>query len=233
MEFYNDQLQSECQALSGGVPVEAGKRPIYKSKGQPDINFLRELYQGFWEYNKDRLDSQYQLSRGRCHVRAHLICELLHNYGIDTLKVYKHWRTDDWWVFGPDRCWRFHAAAMIIDSDNNKWVWDPWIGKNSHLLTLKEWLFDKESPRPTKLLVANRTVIGDWEKAKASYTFARDLIPMDDYLVTFQALLFSVIPIRPAPLLTETAGLHLLFAIKRKNEITNGNEPSKRLIRQT
>lgn len=159
LEIINHELQQACQTLVPNVLVKVGRHPIFQVKNRPNFEWLTKLYDGFWRYNEDRIRSQYAMTQSRCHIRAHFVSTLLRCYGIDSLKVFKFWDNPSVEVYGSEERWGFHCAVMIIDSENRKWVWDPWVGANSRLLSLDEWVHDKKAPLPSELVIHNRGVL--------------------------------------------------------------------------
>lgn len=157
LEIINPTLMQECQQLVGNIPINMGNHPIFKVYNRPNFTWLAELYEKFWQYNKDKLEDQYSKTAGRCFVRAHFISMMLSIYGVDSVKIFKFWEDDtDWEAYGWSESWIFHCAVMIIDSDNDKWVWDPWVGLNAQLLSLPQWLYDQTMPAPIELMIQNR-----------------------------------------------------------------------------
>lgn len=159
LELANRELQEECQPLTGGIPLKVGNHPIYKTKNKPNFRWLSELYDKFWQYNKDKITYQYAITPSRCHVRAHFVSTLLRFYGVDSVKVLKFWDKKSCSVYEDEEDWGFHCAVMIIDSNNDKWIWDPWVGANSKLLSLSQWIDDKNAPVPSEVWVHNRGVL--------------------------------------------------------------------------
>lgn len=189
----NSRLEEECQILANNIPVKTEKHPIFAVNQRPSFAFLTELYSQFWRHNKGKIGEQNRLSLNLCHVRAHVMSIILKYYGIESLKIVKFWNQGDW-AFYDDRNWRFHCALMVIDSSNEKWVWDPWVGLHAKLLTLPQWLGDINTPKPTKVIVLNRGMLSHI-----------GIIPNEFFNChhsafnagTFQAIFGSVIPNSP------------------------------------
>lgn len=198
IEPANPRLVKECQFMSKGVPVKSDGYPIFQGSYKPSREFLFDLYHRFWKYNRSKLDEQCKISVSRCYLRAHFISFLLSLYGIDSLKIYKSWERADWQEFNvkEDDAWYYHCAVMIIDSENKKWVWDTWIGKNRELLELDEWLLQKGSPVPRKLVIANRAVMTDYKNgAEANLSFHYATASVNQ--IVFKGLLVSATPNPP------------------------------------
>jgi hypothetical protein len=158
---YNETLQAECQNIAGNIPVNVAENMIFKPARLPSLSFLTKLYEQFWGYNKDRLDDQLNNSKNLCHIRAHFVSTILHVfYGIESVKLFKRWEPVDWNGYDKKDRWTFHCATMVPASKGNPWVWDPWIGNHAKLLSLQEWLFDNQSPKPIELVIGNRGVLG-------------------------------------------------------------------------
>lgn len=209
VKLTNGELQEECQRLTGGVPLKVGSHPIYKPKNQPDFGWLSELYDKFWRYNKDKVKYQYSLTPGRCHVRAHFVSTFLRFYGVDSVKVFKFWDKNDVSVYGDEENWAFHCATMIIDSNNDKWVWDPWVGENGQLLTLSQWIDDKNAPVNSEVWLHNRGVLTVSKVDRATGiipNLAFDCSIGTEFRRFFQALCTSAIPNPPEK--TPSLGKH-------------------------
>lgn len=152
----NTKIRNACQQVVGTTPVAVGNYPIYLPENKPSYTALAGIYQQFIAYNTDvKLAAQCVNTDGYCHMRAHFAVELLGLYGVSSVKIFKFWNPTDWKQHSTSRSWTFHAAAMVIDEDNNQWVFDPWVGVNQQLQPLKQWLLQKDEPTPIKLLIAN------------------------------------------------------------------------------
>lgn len=211
----NDTLRKECEVSSKGVPVKSGQFPFFRPAYRPTPYRLCKLYHQFWKYNKARLDEQYKISESLCHIRAHFINFLLSHYGIDSLKVFKSWNTEDWKKINSERAWNFHCAVMIIDAENNKWIWDPWIGKNSKLLHLDEWLLQANEPVPKELMIANRAVVSDYKEGFEVVLSFHQFATLTCQ-VTFQGLVASATPNPPSRAIP--AVNHPFFRNTKKSE---------------
>ncbi|KTC86279.1 hypothetical protein Lbru_0773 [Legionella brunensis] len=201
VELHNDILQQECQALVGSIKVKVGEYPILKAKFYPDFDFLSNLYKNFWKYNKNKLSTQYANTAGYCHIRAHFVSTMLAYYGIDSVKIYKLWNNEDWQAFDDNKSWGFHSAVLVTDNDNKKWVWDSWVGLNSQLLEMNDWLNRKNEPKPFQVVIGNRSIIDDFYNGRQSYlSFEYGSTP--EYYNAFQAILGSAIPNSPQPMIS-------------------------------
>ncbi len=190
----NSRLREECQALVPKTPVQVGAYPIAFHTGKPTYHLLNELYQQFLKFNVDhKLNLQYQHSSGRCHIRAHFVNQLLACHGIASVKLFKHWHTADWQAYDKSRSWGFHCAAMVVDDQNQKWIWDPWVGLHKNLLTLNEWLYQKDEPTPIKCLIANSVVIVPQTNGNSAYGSRFEHLS-EGYTNAFQAVCGDAIP---------------------------------------
>jgi hypothetical protein len=207
----NATLKNECQELVKDVPVKAGEFPIHVGREErPSYEFLESLYKLFLKFNNKKLSTQYQISKGYCHLRVHLVNIMLCCYGINTVKVFKVWNPSDWEKLkerpsqqsspaseqGTNIACDFHCGTMIIDSNNNKWVWEPWVGENKKLLTLAEWVYEKDTPKPISLCITNRSVLSNHENdliSSSSYDYSFLTL----YRNVFQQLISSAIPNPP------------------------------------
>lgn len=144
------------------TPVTCGLYPIFEEK-RPPYDFIASLYKAFHTVNnRQKLAFQYMQSENLCHMRAHFISEFLRTYyHLPTLKIYKYWQETDWELFHEDKSWDFHTAMAIIDDQSVLWVWDPWVGNESTLLTLEQWLYRHDEPLPTKYMLTHHSIIGD------------------------------------------------------------------------
>lgn len=221
---YNAVLEYECQNLVG-VLVSINRYPIFKVDNQPDIAVLNRLYEQFVNYNKSRLDEQLSSTSGRCHIRAHVINTMLNHLGIDSLKVFLKWNFGAWTGFKNERNWSFHCAAMIIDNNNDKWIWDPWIGLKSRLLSFKEWVYYKEFPPPSRVVIANRSVVeGVLEDAPSCLSF--DFSFSRAYRNSYQAIQGSAIPNRPEPMLRLSTSSYSFFSVMRRESAVSAPLPA-------
>lgn len=190
----NERLKKECQSLIKGIRVKVGRYPIFTEPRRPSPQFLHNLYKVFWKYNKNKLVEQSRMSISHCFLRAHFINCMLESYGIDSQKAFLNWNLEDWGPPTRPRRWSYHCAVLIIDSDNNKWVWDPWVGNNSLLIPLNKWVLNKNRPVPRSVMIANRAVICDCRRGldtNLSFHYANQL----ENLVIFQGLIDSAIPL--------------------------------------
>jgi len=194
----NINLRNECQKLVGNMHVVVGNYPIVLPKNRISHATLAALYNQFIQYNDDnKLQTQYNNSKSYCYIRAHFVNELLGRYGIASVKVLKAWNPSDWKEFSDNKSWKFHCAAMIVDNENNKWVWDPWVGFNHRLLSLQQWVYQKDEPTPIKLLIAHRVVVNDIEQGHHGYgTRFSQLTPKN--ISTFQAVYSDAVPNPPS-----------------------------------
>lgn len=216
VSIYNDALQHECQQLSKTIPVIAGEYPLFQEPKRPSLEFLVHLYHNFLQYNNhERLVEQNNKSENYCTARAHFVSTLLGQYGITTIKLYKRWTFEQWQQFNPERrCpWKFHCATLIIDSDNHKWVWDPWIGFNKQLLTLTQWLHRKDEPTPMKLIIANSAIISDFTRGRFVEPGLKNRGPC--FFNAFQATCGSAIPNPPEHSLTAYNRNQSMVSMKR------------------
>lgn len=136
--------------------IEVGKFPLFLQKNRPSHDLLDSIYKNFVRYNdKEKLDYQYtKLSSSKCHIRAHFVNRLLEKEGIQSFKIYKYWDNPKIAWLGYDyKLWKFHCAAMILDQEGNAWVWDPWVGNNTKLLTINEWMHTADEPTPDSALI--------------------------------------------------------------------------------
>lgn len=212
LRSYNYNLELECNMLLGKHLVRVNNYPVFKVNNRPDITYLNHLYSQFWSYNKDKLEAQYFISDDFCHIRAHFINVMLSHLGIDSLKIFSLWGNDDWEGYTDNRGWKFHCAAMIIDSSNRKWVWDPWIGFSSRLLSFREWVLYKEFPIPAGVTITNRAIVNGYNQdAIPCLIFELNLPP--DYRNVFQAILGSAIPNPPQPMLRLSGYSRSFFSV--------------------
>lgn len=130
---------------------------------------------------------------------------MLSYYGIDTVKIFKTWNVIDWLTFSKDKklikLYDFHSGLMIVDKDNNKWIWDPWVGNNKRLLTLAQWVYAQNAPKPISVLIANRSVLSDYTNGKINYPNYNYFFP-ELYRNILQALIASAIPHSPVRSIT-------------------------------
>lgn len=157
----SELLKKQCGLLTD-VPVTSGKHPIFITKNRPGFNYLFSFFNNFINYNdKKRLAEQAQATDNYCAARAHFVSLLLNYYGISSLKVFKQYNISEWRKFLPPNvrtAWMYHCASMIIDADNNKWIFDPWEGSSKYLQTVQQWLSIKNEPKPRNLLLAHPCV---------------------------------------------------------------------------
>lgn len=213
----NEKIKSECQKQAGALNVVVGNYPIIAVKSKPDISFLSDLYQKFIKYNTDdKLNNQYRHSEDLCFARAHFISELLNLYGIRSIKLFKMWNSEDWKHFQKELRWKFHCAVMVVDKENNQWIWDPWVGFNHRLLTLKEWLFRKDEPMPIKLLIANSLVTNPFSEGNAAYG-SRFSQHTPEMIRAFQAVTSDAVPNPP---ILSLPRIRSTFRFFPKKEIT-------------
>lgn len=200
LQLCNVELVRECeQELGRDIAILASKYPLFKTNARPSYRVLADLYDKFFRYNRDKINHQYNLSESFCAARAHLIFLLLKSYGIAAFKLFKQYTPGSWQQFDAENPWRYHCAIMVIDEDNNKWVWDPWIGNNSTLLSLTQWLNRNNEPKPSHLMVANPMVVLDWKEGKAnSYSLVDTFLYNNNrFFKAFQALAQSALPNPP------------------------------------
>lgn len=172
IEIGSKTLQEECQKLAGDIPIMTGKYPLFVDHKRPDFAFLATLYHQFMQYNDPpRLAYQNKHSVNWCAARAHAMTLFLNQYRVTSYKLFKRWDALDWKEDSPEfkKGWRYHCGTMIIDSDNNKWVWEPWVGNNHYLLAFENWLRVSDEPIPIKLLVTNSWVLDDFRHGKEVY----------------------------------------------------------------
>lgn len=192
----NSELKRECQSLLNDVSVRISNYPVFKSYDRPGIDFLRSLYTQFWECNKYKLSEQYSNSFGKCHIRAHVVSTILNHLGIDSVKVFKSWDKKDWLGYKPSMGWAYHCAVMVVDNNNDKWVWDPWIWSNSRLLSLQEWVYYQETPVPYKLLISNRAFVSCQVECQLP-SLCFEFGVTGRFFTAFQAVINSVVPNPP------------------------------------
>lgn len=201
IKICNTELKKECQELIRNIPVVSGQYPIFVEDKRPNYRFLQILYNKFINYNDNaRLTSQYKKSTDWCTARAHFVTTFLNQYGISNIKLFKEWAPGTWKKIYPNikSAWKYHCATMIIDSDNRKWVWDPWVGLNQHLLTLDQWSNRSDEPTPIKLLLANSTIIGDYLSGNSSRSEFLTDSSFEPYVFNpFQMMWSSAIPNPP------------------------------------
>jgi hypothetical protein len=208
-------LQHAVKKMPGYDPLPNqvfGEYPVFYTEKRPTISFLHDLFHQFMKYNKNNLAEQYNKSSGSCHIRAHLVNMLFDLYGIDTQKVYQLWRREDWKPLSSGNSWHFHCAAIIIDNENHQWVWDPWIGSNKTLLTLKQWTALKASPTPFKIMIANKGVTGDYERGDVSFYFS------EKDTATLQAIAATAFPNSPEKPIRLNKMLALTFFNDKKKD---------------
>jgi hypothetical protein len=202
LKAINEELRETCQLEAGSIPVKSGKHPIFEPANRPGLEPLSALYRAFWRYNKDRVTWQFSVTSQQCHVRAHFLSTLLSLIGIDSVKVYKLWGNNDWRTFTGMEAWEFHCAVMVFDQDNRAWIWDPWIKNTPYMPSLKEWIYDSQSPVPREIIVHNRAVI-DYQSRFPTV----GIIPSPgldcrlsiEYFDYFQAMWTNAIPNPPQP----------------------------------
>lgn len=198
LDLWNNEIKLEFQAILGDIPIIAIRGSIFKSTNLPSAKFLHDLYHQFWVFNKKKLADQSKMSADYCHIRAHFVSVFLSLYGIDSIKIYKLWHPTQWSkdLYGS-KCWSFHCATLIIDNDNNKWVWDPWNHLSPTLLPLKVWINYKEYPKPLAVILGNRSIINHNEKVKIQW-LNFDAYAGNNYRSVFQSMFASAIPNHPA-----------------------------------
>tara|TARA_R110000868_G_scaffold53033_1_gene166892 strand:+ start:415 stop:1494 length:1080 start_codon:yes stop_codon:yes gene_type:complete len=203
----NTELSNACQRVAGQTPVSVGNYPIYLPGNKPSYKALAGIYQQFISYNTDlKLTEQYLNTAGYCHMRAHFAVELLGLYGVSSVKVFKFWNPTDWKQHDISRSWKFHAAVMVIDEDNNQWVFDPWVGLNHQLQTLKQWLHQKDEPTPINLLITHCLSINPETHGHTVYG-SRISQHTAAHINAFRAVCGDAIPNPPPPLIAK----HSLF----------------------
>ncbi|SRR5579883_1369431 len=232
MEHCNVTLQKECQALAGDIPVVSGDYPIF-FKDNPSFEVLSDLYQKFINYNDNyKLSKQYENSKSKCFMRAHVSTVLCDLHGINTAKLYKIYNQNDWQKFVANKSWWFHCASMLIDNQNRKWVWDPWVGFNQRLLTLDEWLNKKDEPRPIKLKIMNKAIITDLKfgSTPEAYKFLKT---KSSYMINaFQAVFSDAVPNPPErPLSNKNYFIPLSQSSFKDNKNTFFGSYSDRVVR--
>ncbi len=152
----NQSILRMIQNFLPDMKVEVGKFPLFMQKKRPSYDFLEKKYKEFIQYNdKRKLNYQYnKLSSGKCHVRAHFVNRWLEREGIQSFKIYKFWDNPvSAWVGHGCKFWTFHCATMVLDQNGNAWVWDPWVGDNSKLLTINEWMYAADEPIPNSAFI--------------------------------------------------------------------------------
>lgn len=196
----NTTLEHLHQKLINDIPVITGKYPIFLSKNRPDFFVVANIYKDFINYNKPgKLKEQYNSSKGLCHIRAHFASMLLNCYGIQTVKLFKFWNTEDWRKFpSAHGAWKFHCATMVIDKEGCGWVWDPFkCGMNKHLSTLQQWVYNTNEPKPKTILITNQAVIYDGiagEKIDGTHFMK---LHGGQYIDSFQAVASSALLNKP------------------------------------
>ncbi|STX29301.1 Uncharacterised protein [Legionella beliardensis] len=223
----NSYLQKNLQTSVSNIPLFTGEYPILLPENRPNVSTLEKIYQDFIHYNEDeKLKIQYQASQGYCHIRAHFASILLSWYGIESVKVYKTWNFEQWKPYYDKDAWGFHCATMVIDDQNHAYIWDPWVGLNKHLLTLKQWTSYSNEPTPMKLIITNRGVVGDFNGRNISgINFM--INHNGEYINPLQAMMCYALPNRPQPPLFKLSGKdkYLFFKahkVKDKEQATQG-----------
>lgn len=180
------------------------KYPVFLTMNRPKSDFLESLYKKFMRYNKpSKLVYQYKNQLYKCSIRAHFVNRMLEGYGIQSFKIFKFWNSKEAWKKFPKKeVWFYHCAAMIIDQENNIWVWDPWAGHNKKLLTPMEWMYRPDEPCPSAALITNSLNIIKYGMTMTSTViethyphFMTDADKGD--ISTFQAAFSSAIPNPP------------------------------------
>lgn len=153
LPIHNKSILRECESMiHPGIKIIRFEYPIFIDEKKPSKEFLEIFLKGFLKYNKSQLASQWQLSEGYCTARAHALSILLNQYGITTHKVFKTWLNYNW---------GFHCAVMVVDADDKKWILDPWGSSPLQLLTINQWIKQKNEPMPRAFGIANSTVISN------------------------------------------------------------------------
>lgn len=195
LHLYNDAIQKDCQAILKDIPVQKPKSSLYKPANLPSREFLHHFYQQFWSLNKDRLLGQKLISENYCHIRAHFVCTFLSVYGIDSIKIFKLWDKSDWQKEFPGKApIHFHCATLILDKEQNKWIWDMLEYLSDNLWTLEAWANENKSPKPRAIVLANRSVIDDKREGTIQWlNFETSARPPSKYGEIFQELFVKTI----------------------------------------
>lgn len=203
--FYpeNMSILARVKKFIPDMEVTMGKYPVFLTKNRPKTEFLESLYMKFMRYNNpSKLVYQYKNQLNKCSIRAHFVNRMLEGYGIQSFKIFKVWNSpkEAWKKFPGKEAWYYHCAAMIIDQENNIWVWDPWVGHNKKLLTPMEWMYRSDEPHPSAVYITSSFNIIKWgETGKMFEThyphFMTDADKGD--ISTLQAAFSSAIPNPP------------------------------------
>jgi len=227
VQIINRSLQIECQQELGRIPVYTGGYPIFYDNQRPSASAIFKIFKEFVTYNTpEKLKYQREKSAGLCHIRAEVISKLLDAYHITTTKVLKFWNSSDWDSYEADHPpWGFHAAAMITDSKNRHWVWDPWFGSNQELLPLKKWVKRSDEPKPKSLLITNKIVIADIKAGQiADASYFMQLGPKIA-INAFRAICMDAIPNPPERPISLTVPVKKVSYSTPSSEATAANNP--------
>lgn len=159
------ELKQQLGSRIDAVEVKVGVYPI-QLENKPSLAALKDVFYQFTQHNTcEKLASQFKDTFGRCYIRAHFSSIYLKQHGISSCKIYKRWTQQDWIKFNlrnnkpTNDCYWYHTAALIVDQDNNKWVWDPWENPNNPLASLEQWLFQEAQPTPAGVLISSMYVM--------------------------------------------------------------------------
>ncbi len=193
LKTHNIEIQNHFQKLIKNISVKTGDYPIFLDKNKPSIDSVKNLYGQFIDYNTDKkLLEQYTNTESQCYVRAHFISTFLREkYGIQTVKVFKRWKIDEWKKFYKNKAWIFHCATMLFTNENQGLIWDPWVGFNKKLLTFQEWIIRNDEPTPYKVMITNCAIGADFEMG-ATISSTSQLRSYEEYNNAFQAVASSV-----------------------------------------
>ncbi len=182
--------------ISQAMQANKGEFPLFKEEIKPSYEALEKICADFFRFNtEDKLKQQSENTKDLCHLRAHFISILLRICGINSYRLFKKMNPLDWEEFGTRHSyWFFHAATLVIDSDDKPWVLDPWVFSNK-LLTPKEWLFCSNHPKPSKVLIANHIVVSDLKGRMADGENFCDFTSSHN-IGALQLLISSAIPSR-------------------------------------
>lgn len=197
------EIKQELSTRINEEDVQVGNYPI-QLNNKPSFAALKETFDQFIQYNtREMLAKQLKDTRGRCHIRAHFASILLKQHGISSCKIFKIWEHNDWIQYnaaqnkGTPTWVRYHTAALIVDHENNKWVWDPWENPHYPLAPLKTWLFQETEPTPYQIFISSMYVMNVNSKGHcAAATNFKTLNEKDTRF--FQCVYGSASPNRPA-----------------------------------
>lgn len=194
-----ESFQDECSTF-GNIPIKLGFYPLFYEKNRPCVNQIEDIYQQFLSFNNThKLRDQYNHSFYRCDLRAHFVNTMLNCYSMHSFKIFKIWNNPmEWKKFSAEIVWRFHCATLIFDNLGYSWIWDPWVYKHQHLLSLKQWLSRKNEPKPSSVIITNSAFTYDFDSQFKSLNGSHFMNLQPHHIIrSFQAIIISALPNSP------------------------------------